>query len=622
VEKTPEEFLGQSIVISGEFGSGKTTLLNMIRYKLSSSERGILPGKIILIPSPDADAMVNELLRQLGKQIVKIIYGLSGIDKSSDYGYVDSLSKLSDVLEDFKKYGGKGVIISIDGLHKGTKYFQHTIEFLQQLQNIHEFIEQEDVKCGFLLAGSLFWEKEIEGGQSLSGSLSKIDVVPPMSEEDAVEAVIRRIHSFSPPGKSAPTIKRESIRIAFRTLQQRMEKPITFRNFMNHIRDRLKIGRYDEIGIGVSFHFETIDAIKKFVKSSKISQSFEAIEKELVKHPELRKILGDVVVKIYQWRGVEESNRLFKSYIKVFKLLKVNGLLVQRKSPHGGLFVWSISPEFAKVLAEIQIKYSVPAEDALSCIFESRKKVISKEKDTIYSNIIDSITKTATSLRDSWPKITRVLEESREVLKNVEKHMDSESVKNIDTSDLSSSCKLLITCILEAGGYKTEDDIDDYHIFQDLWCAPDNVDDILESCTISNKRFSTDSGVFGALHHHSEIMEQLVDILQQLTQGEGITRLTNRKLVNEDMELIHKARVSFINQNYRDTVDIVCELLEEKVRDIGFTSIISIWGDKMDQIIPSDILNNLPESGTKGHPRTKRALDKNLFFDISRFFIR
>jgi GTPase SAR1 family protein/uncharacterized protein YbcI len=616
VENNPEEFLGQSIVVTGEFGSGKTTLLNMICYKLGT--QGILPCKIIIIPSPDADAMTNELLKQLGVGLGKIITNMSGIEKRFEYGVIDSLSKLSLILRDFKKYEGKGLVISIDGLHKGTKYFPQTLEFLQQLQNIHEFIEQEEVSCGFLLAGSLFWEKEIRDGASLSGSISKIDIIPPLSEEDAVEAVLRRIQSFSPPGKSAPTIKKESIRIAFRTLQQRTGKQITFRSFMNHIRDRLIVGSYDEVGIGVSSHYEIVDTIIKFVKSSEIGGNYEAIEREILKAPNLRKILQEVLLKIYQWRGIEESNRLFRTYIKVFNLLRLQGFIVQRKSTQSGPFVWGISPSLAKILSGIQVKYSIPAEDALSCIFESRKTIISKEKDTIYSNIISKMTQSAASLRDSWPTLARKLEDARGVIKKVETQIVSENLKTIDSLLLSDTCNLLVTCVLEAGGIKIKEDTENSKILQNFWCSPENVDEIIEFCERTRNRLTSDSEVFGLLHHHAGILEQLIDLVSELTQREGISRLTNRRLVNEDMKIIHKARNSFINQSYKETVDIICTLLEDKVRDIGFTIIRAIWGDEMVKIIPSDMRGNLSKIDSRGHPRTKRPLEQNFFYDLSR----
>jgi hypothetical protein len=615
-EKNPEEFLGQSIVITGEFGSGKTTLLNMIRYKLGV--KGILPCKIIIIPSPDADAMTNELLKQLGNQLCKIIVNRAGIDKLSEYNVIDSLSKLGTILEEFKKYEGQGLLIAIDGLHKGTKYFPQTLEFLQQIQNIHEFIEQEEVKCGFIIAGSLFWEKEIEGAASLSGSISKINIIPVLTEEDAVEAVTRRIHSFSPPGKFAPVIKRESIRIAFRTLQQRTEKPITFRSFMNHIRDRLIIGNYDEVGISISSYFEIIEVVKNHVKSSELGNNFITIEKEILKFPNLQKIIREVLLKIYQWKGVEESNGLFKNYMKVFSLLRTQGFIVQRRSHHGGTFAWSISPKLAEVLAEIQIKYSIPAEDALSCIFESKKIVISKEKDTIYSNLISKITLSATSVRDSWPRIGRLLEETKEVLNKLEKQITSENISGLDSTQFSETCRLLISCVAEASGLQSKDDVCDANIMQNLWCAPDNVDEIIEFCESISRRTSSESEIFGIMHYHAGIMEQLIDLLSQLTQGEGITRLVNRRLINEDMRSIHKARTLFINQSFRDVVDIVSEILEEKVRDIGFVVIRAIWGEKFEDIIPPDIRKDLNKIEARGHPRTKRLPDINFFYDISR----
>lgn len=617
-ENNPEDFLGQSIAILGEFGSGKTTLLKMVCYKLGA--KGIFPCNVILLPCPDAGALEIELLRQIGIGLGQITTVLSsGVDKRAEYGFIDSLSKLSLILEDFKKYGGKGLVISVDGLHKGNIFFKQTEEFLQQLQNIHEFIEQREIPCGFLLAGSLFWEKEIANMPSMSGSISKIDIIPPLAEEDAVKAVVRRIESFSLPGGVAPTIRKEGIKAAYRTLIQRSKEQITFRNFMKHIRDRLKVGNYDEVGIEVSSHFETVEKIRKYVESSEIANEFKVIEGRISVSSPLRKILCELLPKIYQNRGIEESDRSFRCNMKVFNLLKNQELIVKRKSSRKGPFVWSISPSLARILKNIQNKYSVPPEDALTVIFESREKAISKEATTVYSNIISGISECSTFLKDSWPEISRLLGEIKELLKKIEKQVSSKEIKEFDSSLLTESCKLMINCVLRAGGINLKDnEVENLELFKNFWCAPENTNDIIKVCKYKKKTFNSPSEVFGLLYPHCDILEQLLDLLLELIKGEAFSRLINRRLVNTDMRSIHKARNLFLNHSYMETVDVICELLEEKVRDIGFSVIRTIWGEKWSSIVPSDISEKLSKLEIKGHPRAKRALDTNFFYDLSR----
>lgn len=616
VETAPEEFLGQSIAIVGEFGSGKTTLLDMICYKLGA--KGIFPCKVILMPSPDAGAILNELLRQMGGNLGQMVAGLSGFDNRSVYGFIDSLSKLSLVLEDFKKYGGKGLVVSVDGLHKGSQYFPQTIEFLQQLQNVHEFIESAGVSCCFLLAGSKFWEKELSELPSMGGSISKIDIIPPLSEDDAVEAVVRRIMSFSQSGGAAPTIRKESIRLAYRTLSQRLDKPITFRSFMNHIRDRLKVGGYDEVGIGVSPHFEMVDTIREYIEVSDIGGQFHAIEKRIPEYPDLRAVLCEILPKIYQLRGVEESDEMFKKYVKVFSLLKVQGFIVKRKSLRKGPFVWSISPKLAKALKRLQREHSVSPEDALSSIFESRRKIISRETTTVYSDLLQRTSEASRALRDSWPEIVQKLVEIGKILEGIESQVISGELRGVDSALIGESCRLLLDCVLVAGGAPSRTDTGGHEAFRGFWCAPDNVDEIMDVCTAKCKTFGSESDIFGLLHHHSGIMGQITELLMQLTQGEGVSRLVGRRLVSGDLTRIHKARSLFVNQSYKDAVDVICEILEEKARDIGFPVIRTMWGDSYAEMIPQDITEKLPQVEERGHPRVRRARYANFFFDISR----
>lgn len=616
IENNPEELLGVSIIITGQYGSGKTTILDLVSYKCG--ERGILPCKIKLMPSPDAGAIINELLRQIGKELGQITANLSGFDKRAEYGNIDSLSKLTPVIDDFKKYDGEGLIIFIDGLHKGTQYFSQTVEFLQQLQTIHEYIVEAGVPCGFLIAGSIFWEKEISGLASIGGSISDIERIPALSEYDAVESVVRRIQSFSPKGKSAPTINKDSVKIAYRTLDERTEDSITFRSFMKHIRDRLKIGNYDEVGIGVSSHFEMIDTIRKFVEASIIGKQFVEIEKEIKTYPNLRIVLCEVLPKIYQLMGVEENDSLFRSYTKVFNLLKNHGLIVKRKSPRKGYFVWTISSNLARVLGEIQDTYAVSPDEALSSIFESRDKVITEETSSVYSLLLSKISDSVISLKDSWPEISGWLDEIKNVLREIEQQMTSGEIEKINVSSLGESCKLLVGCVLKAGGIPIEDIDDCYFKYNSFWLAPDNVDEIVNMCKHPPKKPASQSEAFGILHFHSNLLEQLMDDLLQLTQGEALSRLTRRQLTDEDLRNIHEARTLFINHSYRETVNLINKVLEEKVRDVFYPLLKVIWGENWLEIIPPDIKEKLEQKEVRGHPRAKRPPDINIFYDISR----
>jgi len=617
VERSPESFLGKSIAIIGEFGSGKTTLLDMICYKLGT--KGILPCRVKLIKMPDSSAIISELLKQIGMQLSGLITQLSGFDKTLEYGSTDSLSKLALPLKDFKKYGGKGLVISIDGLHKGSYYIQQTMDFLQQLQNIHEFIYDSGVPCGFLLAGSFLWEKEIEAAPSLSGSISMIDVIPPLNEYDAVNAVIQRIKSFSPSGKSAPTIKRSSISAAFKAFSERETRPITFRSFLNHIRDRLVVGEYDEVGIEISSHFELVKLIKKYFKESDMGENYLAIEKEISRYPNLRDVLCDILPKIYQYSGIDERNDIFIDYKKVFHLLRVQKFIVKRRSPRKDPFVWSISPSLAIVLSGIQAKYSVAPEETLTLIFMGEKTAISKETETIYSSILKKLPEKATFLKDSWPELSLNLIEIEKIIEKIEEQIKSEKIENIDMSLLAQSSNIIISCILKAGGYNISNFSENHlMVFQKFWCSPENVDEIVELCKEKNTEDLSPSEVFGILNHHSDIINDSLNLLWQLTQGEGIARLINRKIIDEDKKAIHRARSLFINQSYKDTVDISCELLERKVRDIAYAIFRTIWGEESVKILPTDIQEKLSTIRYRGHRRAKRDAYENFFYDINR----
>lgn len=618
VENNPQEFLGKTIAIMGEFGSGKTTLLNMICYKLGS--KGILPCKIMLIPSPDANSIVKELLRQIGSQLERIISESGGLNRRGEYGFIDSLSKLSWVIEDYKKFGGKGLIISVDGLHKESEYFPQTVNFLKQLQNIHEYIHDiNELPCGFLIAGSMFWEKEIDRLKSTSGSIYYSDLIPNLTESEAVEFIVKRINAFTPLDHEPIPIKRDTIRLAYRTYSERAKELITFRNFMKYIKDRLEVGKYEEVGIDISSHHEIVGTIKKYVKDSIISNEYEEIEKEIEAHPELRIIIANILTDIYRYDGISEKDPLFRKYTKVFNLLKTTGFIVPRKSKRKDeKFVWAISPNLALVLKEILKEYYINPIDATSSFFENEKDVITRETTTLYSTLISKLSGTIVTLKDSWPEIISDITEVKSILLTLEEKIKIEELDEFDSYMLSESCKILLKSVLKAGGKDISENTDIDKLFKSFWYAPENLEDILTLCNCKQKKYGSYPEIFGAMQHHAEILEQLVDLLKDLTRGELITRLVNRELINEDMRIIHKARILFLDQLYADTVDVICSLLEEKVRNILYVVIRSLWGEDWRKIIPMDILDKLLIIEKRGHPRTKRSLDVNFLYDISR----
>jgi hypothetical protein len=615
VENCPQDFLGQSVAVIGEFGSGKTTLLNMISYKLGS--KGILPCKIMLIPSPDADSIIKEFLRQLGGQLEIIITESSGTNKRGIYGTIDSLSQLGLILDEFKYYGGEGLVVSIDGLHKESDYLKQTIDFLKQLQNIHEYIQDhKEVKCGFLIAGSLFWEKEIAGLKSIKGSISKFDVIPSLSETEAVEAIVRRINAFSKEG-SQPTIRKDSIRLAYQNLIQESKESITFRNFLNYIKDRLEIEKYEEVGIGISSQYELVGTIKKIMRESDIASEYNEIERNIQEYPNLRKIISDILPKIYSLQGIIESKDLFKKYTKIFNLLRVNNFIVKRKSPRRGEdFVWAISPNVTMILKKINREYSIKPEDILDAMFKSEKEIISKETNTVYTNLLSRISDYIIKLKDSWPEFSLKLEEIKSIITTLEEQIINEELKNFNADLLPESCRLLLYCVLKAGGVSIHDVHNCSDSLNNFWYMPENVNEIMQLCKDKNKKYEKYPEIFALMAYHSRIMEQLLDLLRDLTRGEAISRLINRNLVSQDMKKIHDARILFLDNSYRETVDIICELLEEKAREIGFIIIKSIWAEDWKIVMPEDLKNINLES--RGHPRTRRSPDANFFYDISR----
>jgi hypothetical protein len=74
----------------------------------------------------------------------------------------------------------------------------------------------------------------------------------------------------------------------------------------------------------------------------------------------------------------------------------------------------------------------------------------------------------------------------------------------------------------------------------------------------------------------------------------------------------------FANQSYRECVDVFCDLLEGKVRDIAFPAIRVTSGSDAESILPPDIRGSMAKQSSRGHPRAKRTSDSNFFYQLSR----
>jgi hypothetical protein len=112
------------------------------------------------------------------------------------------------------------------------------------VQNTLTYFTRNKIKLGFIIAGSQTWKFELENNPSMSGSYYRIDEIPILTEEDAVEAIKRRINLYQAELTQPITIDENSLRKSFQVLSGRLPNPVNFRDFISHVRRRLDFNKF------------------------------------------------------------------------------------------------------------------------------------------------------------------------------------------------------------------------------------------------------------------------------------------------------------------------------------------------------------------------------------------
>lgn len=611
VSRDPSYFLGKTIILAGEFGTGKTTLFSVCQRRMGVT--GALPIAIIMNPSGNVGSLMVDFVSHLGDELCDATVQAGGPDLRRELGAVDSLPELGRVVQEALTRGiGSRTVIFVDGLHKGTKYTKETFEFLQQLQNTQEFLESRGVEVGILVAGSADWAQEYARTPSLSGSIHHIDSIPDISEDDAVEAAIRRILAFTRPGAPQPPLRREPLRLAFRALKSRTNS-VTFRSFLNHIHNRLRAREFEELGLTIEPHLETIDATRKAILESRLRDAFLSLEKEIDGKPKTRQVVPKLLADIYAAQGIRESSGRFNQHRAVLHLLASTGLIEKGLVEHE--VVWRVSTRLRDFLQQLYKNQQILPLDGLGALFVEKGEAVRAEVRLIYEDAIVSFDETAIANDPTWPEMADRCRSIAKRLRDVEKGIERNGATGVNASTIRQTTRDAMEAV--AWGASGNHEPVDSAVFGRLWIAPENVEDFERTGEVTIIP-TGQAESFGLFHSHADLMAQAGSLAGELTRGEGIARLHKRDLTAEDRQSIHVARLAFLKNDLRKAIDISFSYLEAKIRRTVFPRMSAVLGEQAEKSLPPDVLQNLEKITERGHPRAKRGRDANFLYDVSR----
>jgi hypothetical protein len=294
------------------------------------------------------------------------------------------------------------LVLFVDGLHKGQRYTAETFEFLQQLQNTQEFVEARGFGVGTIVAGSADWVRRFKETPSLSGSIHHIDPIPPINEDEAVESAVRRIVAYTREGSAQLPLRKEPLRLAYRVLADRNDQ-VTFRMFLNHIHNRLQARQFNELGLSVEVHLETVELVQSKILASPLRDGYLRLEKELEDKPRARRAVPKVLAMIFSRRGLTEGSGVFGQHVRVLHLIAATGLLEKRLEQ--GRLSWHLSKELAKLLQDLYNDHQVLPVDAISGFLVEKTAAARHEVKLIYEGGATSFGEVAELTHVSWPEL-------------------------------------------------------------------------------------------------------------------------------------------------------------------------------------------------------------------------
>ena len=615
--RDPASLIAKTVLVSGEFGSGKTTLFQYLASTLG--RQGIIPIEVDFVTYDQTESLIKDLVLKICDSLSQLFVSRFGEDPRRDSLITDPITLLTHLCQRLQE-GGKttGFLVCVDGLHKGSIETRSIFTFLQQIQNLQESLSHSRVRVGFLIAGSPLWDRAIEQSPSLSGSFHRRDIIPPLDESSAVQAVEKRINAFSGNSVLAPSVNQKDLRRSFQILSQRIQRPLTFRDFLKDTGNRLEARAFSDAGVSLALHFETVEAVQAFLAQSEAGKRLRTLLQEIGASEAMRDATQELLLTLLEKGGVSERGVIYQSLKPAFFLLQRHGLIRQRRGREGETFEWTLAPDLKAEVANIAQRLAISAKSTLRAALEESSTARRAESGIIYEAAKQAITSLLPAWKDQWPTLVDPLERCLASLEEIDALTRTAQWRSVSERHFTDSITQLVTAIDMVAFGPSADIQKAWTLYKDSWFAPENVNKILAFSPAKFRLPTNESSFFGALQEHNDAVTQLLRELRDFLQGEAVCRLANRRLSHEEFASLHRLRKAFGQFSYRQVVDGVAELVESRLRTNAYISLRAAWGDAAFDRLPVDIRTSVERLPDRGHPRTRRGRSANFLYDVSR----
>jgi len=601
ISDSPRMLYGKTFLIHGQFGAGKTTFLQYISYKLAPHR--ILPFYIVLDPIGDIDIIRQNFYSETFN-LISTAMRQRGLDDPRPQGLMLDRRTMAELLTNLANESQiDGFTLTIDGLHKAESTLESTLEFVKQLQNFHEYMENYGVNLCIFIAGSPLWLRRITQNTAYSGSFYRIDEVPPISFDTAYSLMSKRIQAFKNPDVEV-YIDKDSVRFAYDSVAEKQGGNVTFRSFLDYVIPRLEKGDYKEVGISVSVDLEVIRQIDRELMNSIIRDSYQYYKQATKEKTKLRQACSTALLQIFRNRYYGEWNHEFVQNKGAFFVLRNAGLIRRFNSRRG--LGWTLSYEFVSILDNLLEQGYSPSIVFKAFSFESTAyPEKSLKRDAILENGKDFQAK----WESEWPEIIPYISNFLEIHESISDNIDS--VINNLCDDCKSSIIHLISCFQIA--LKNNDSPQQWlnTTWLDISILP-IINSVMHQENILN------SEKIEYYQRYCSSATVLLELLNQLLDANRLVNILTLHNGTEEMRALMKAGVYLTDGDFKNAIEAINSKIEERIRTIFHLAFSLHYGNDYIDRLPRHVQTRIQDVPRRGPIGLKRKIDENLFYHLSR----
>lgn len=602
IDHSPQTLYGKTILIAGQFGSGKTTLIQYISYRLIPYR--IIPFQLVLDPIGEIDVLRQNFYSEILTSIIKAM-SQRGLGDPRTAGVPLEKGTIKELLSYLSKEAQvDGYVIMIDGLHKAESTIDTSLEFVKQLQNFHEYLNNFNINMSIFVTGSPLWLRKIKQNPAYSGSYYRIDEMPYLTFEDAYKLLRVRFKSFASP--NVPIFfDKSTVRFAYDCVWSDFQRGINFRSFIDYILPRLERGNFKEAGISVSVDLEDVRKIDDELSRSVISDLYSYFREASQQKPRLRRACATALKRIYRRRYLGEGDRVFLSNKGAFHVLR-KAHLIQKTRTRKGLG-WTLSSEFLAALEDLNEQGYPPAivfqtfsvDPSIALVRES-------SDDSVLNEAQDFLAK----WESEWPEIVPTFKSFLKKHETIVGHSISG-----DKAKLCKKCRYSLMDLIQCAQiiFKNSDLAEEWvdSTWLDLPIKP-NIISILRREDVPKKEMIE---YYQKYHHSVTVVLEKLDQLLETNRMINILSSTNRR---EELRILSEAGNYLQIGDFDSAIEEINSNIEKRIR-VAFHLTLSLHhGSNYFQHLPISVQDRISNLDKKGPPQFKRTVDQNLFYHFSR----